>query len=256
MRVLIDTAGLSPGAPSWIRDWWREILPLVVAGLEADILLLQRSDTGWGSGALVAPPYRADDWAVEDRRLAALARELRADVFMTTHASSAGGVTATLAVLPPRPTLGQRCPQDEALLLASGFVAFSQGGLRRLRSLRINEGELVVHPQVHDASGRAAAITSALHALTRHVPSEQAARRRSEAEARVAGYADCRRRRSLEQMERRVARSIAAESPTSPYGLAARAVRKGARLGRSLVDRARRLRLGLSENPGAPGDTS
>jgi len=130
VRILIDAIALAyPGEPeSW---FWKKVLPGLASALDGhDLHLLNRSSEAVMPGLtdvhqLNAFGFDFRNSLTEDRRLAALCRELKADAFVSTYCTSAGaGVRSTLVTLDsPSATLRRHPELEESFLRATKLAS-------------------------------------------------------------------------------------------------------------------------------------
>jgi len=147
MKVLIDgfvfTQEFQPDA----ADLWRETIPRLVSRLRgAQVYYLNRTSEPnfpevQGIINLFAPTIDLNLSAIEDRRLAALCRELAIDVFISTYYTSAGsGVKSLLVVWKPSPTFSQAAAgmfslRQRAVRLACSYLAIVAEGADYIKSI-------------------------------------------------------------------------------------------------------------------------
>jgi hypothetical protein len=224
MRVLVDAAVFTEPAAPELSNWWRRVLPHVVTNLAGhEVVVLDRGSTvAWPAlevPRLCAPAVDRGSPEIEDRRLAALCREIGADLFLSTYRTSAGATVRSLVVFPVSSQYRWNLGDRRALQMAQGFVIFDPILERRLAKLGIGLDE-VVHPADRGSSDlgddRAAALQGKLIAKTVHQllsmgSSPTRETRRQKAEASVKSTAQAALRRSQDRM----VRTYAANQPHS-----------------------------------------
>src|SRR5207244_10607478 len=135
-RILIDTSAPA-GSQQGSGAVWQNLLPQVITCLsEHTVYVLNRGSriSPLREGPIFqldAPVFDFGNSVIEDRRLAALCRELEIDVFLSTYCTSAGaGVRSVFVAIDPlRATLSRsrqlRSSAIRAAKVASTRVALS-----------------------------------------------------------------------------------------------------------------------------------
>src|SRR2546425_3778839 len=105
MKILIDGCVFARPDQMEVVEFWRQLIPRLPAHLqEHQVFFLNRTQGPVFQRLeeltnLFAPPVDFSRSAIEDRRLAALCRELGIDVFVSTYNTSAGAQVKSLFVL-------------------------------------------------------------------------------------------------------------------------------------------------------------
>jgi len=148
MKILIDGCVFAQPGQTGAIQWWKQLMPKLVARLEdKQVLFLNRTSSAAfpelvSLKNLFAPPVDFECSALEDRRLAALCRELEVDVFISTYNTSAGTEVKTLFVFHQMDSgFSSASEQEERAILSS-----------RNRALRMSSGYLVLSPHLPENS--------------------------------------------------------------------------------------------------------
>lgn len=152
MRVLIDGCVFSQSSQTPAVEFWTHLVPLLVDRLpKQEVFFLNRTPgevfpEREGLRNLFAPPAEFGRSAIEDRRLAALCRELEIDMFISTYNTSAGVLVDSLFVVCPEIDLPPADSSDHiavlissrrALRMASGYLALSRQAVDVLKDIGI-----------------------------------------------------------------------------------------------------------------------